>query len=260
MRLLAFASILLTVWTCARTTFGATPSASTLDALELVRVLHLKGTTHHVQGIDADAKRLWVTSVDTPNRKGYLHEFSMTTGESLRVVEVQDGERFHPGGIASDAKSLWVPVAEYRASSTSIIQRRSKRTLQLEFQFAVPDHIGCIAVTPDFLIGGNWDSRDFYVWNRHGKLLRKIASRTSNAYQDMKFNSKHIVASGLLADRTGAIDWLELSSMQLIHRLTAGSTDRGASYTREGMGIRGDRLFLLPEDGPSRLFVFRLNP
>jgi len=234
------------------------PSASSLDGLTLVRILALKGATYHVQGIDTDAKRLWVTSVDTPRRKGYLHEFSMMTGEPLRVVEIQDGERFHPGGIASDAKSLWVPVAEYRANSTSVIQRRSKRTLKIEFQFALPDHIGCIAVTPEFLIGGNWDSRDFYVWNHRGELVRKIASTTSNGYQDMKFDSKYIVASGLLADRTGAIDWLDSSSLRTVHRMTAGKTDRGAVYTREGMGIRGGQLLLLPEDGPSRLFIFRL--
>jgi hypothetical protein len=236
------------------------PAASSLDGLKLVRVISLKGTTYHVQGVDTDSKRLWVTSVDTPNRKGYLHEFSMRTGESLRTVEIQDGERFHPGGIASDAKSLWVPVAEYRAKSSSVIQRRSKRTLRLEFQFAAPDHIGCIAVTPEFLIGGNWDSREFYVWNHRGELLRKIASATLNAYQDIKFDSKQIVASGVLPDRTGAIDWLDLNSMQLVHRLTVGSTDRGVPYTREGMGINGDQLLLLPEDGPSRLFVFRLRP
>lgn len=238
---------------------AAPPSATSLDQLKTVRVLNLKGTTHHVQGIDTDARRLWVTSVDTPNRKGYLHEFSMKTGESLRSIEIQDGERFHPGGIASDAKSLWVPVAEYRAKSTSVIQRRSKRTLELESQFAVSDHIGCIAVTPELLIGGNWDSREFYVWNHRGELLRKIPSSTLNAYQDIKFDSKHIVASGQLADRTGAIDWLDLNSLQMVHRLKVGSTDRGASYTREGMGVDRDQLLLLPEDGPSRLFVFRLR-
>src|SRR5712691_11405768 len=147
LRLLAFASILLVSWMYAM----KPPSASSLDGLTLVRVLELKGVTYHVQGVDTDAKRLWVTSVDTPRRKGYLHEFSMMTGESLRVVEIQDAERFHPGGIASGAKSLWVPVAEYRAHSTSVIQRRSMRTLEIEFQFPVPDHIGCIAVTPEFL-------------------------------------------------------------------------------------------------------------
>jgi len=225
------------------------PTASSLDRLKLARVLALKGTTYHVQGIDADAKkRLWVTSVDTSSRKGYLHEFSLKTGELLRAIEIQDGERFHPGGIASDAKSLWMPVAEYRANSSSVIQRRSKRTLQLEFQFAVPDHIGCIAVTPSLLIGGNWDSRDFYVWNHRGQLLRKVASSTANAYQDIKFSSKYIVASGLLADRTGAIDWLDLKfdanrpsvdsrqhrSRRLIHQGRNGNPWRSALTTSRG--------------------------
>jgi hypothetical protein len=238
---------------------AAPPSAKSLDQLETVRVVDLKGTTHHVQGIDMDGKRLWVTSVDTPNRKGLLHEFSIETGEPLRSREIQDGERFHPGGFASDGKSLWVPVAEYRAKSTSVIQRRSQSTLELEFQFAVADHIGCIAVTPELLIGGNWDSRDFYVWNHRGELLRKIPSSTLNGYQDIKFDGKHIVAGGLLADRSGAIDWLDPQSMKLVHRMMVGKTDRGAVYTREGMAIRGDRLLLLPEDGPSRLFIFRLR-
>jgi hypothetical protein len=256
LRLLAFASLLLAAWMYAM----KPPAALSLDNLTLVRVFELKGPTHHVQGIDTDAKRLWVTSVDTPRRKGYLHEFSMMTGESLRVVEIQDAERFHPGGIASGAKSLWVPVAEYRAHSSSVIQRRSMRTLEIEFQFPVPDHIGCIAVTPEFLIGGNWDSRDFYVWNHRGELVRKIASTTSNAYQDMKFDSKYIVASGLLAGGAGAIDWLDSRSLKIVHRMTAGRTDRGAAYTREGMGIWRGQLLLLPEDEPSRLFIFRLSP
>ncbi len=230
-----------------------------MSGLRLLRVLELKGTIYHVQGVDTDGTRLWVTSVDTANRKGYLHEFSMTTGRSLRVVELQDGERFHPGGMASDGKSVWIPVAEYRANSTSVIQRRNKRTLQVEFQFAVPDHIGCIAVSPEFVIGGNWDSRDFYVWNHRGELVRKIPSNTSNAYQDMKVHSKYVVASGLLPDRTGAIDWLDFRSMSLVRRLKAGNTDRGVQFTREGMAIFADQLLLLPEDGPSRLFVFRME-
>src|SRR2546423_13107619 len=153
------------------------PSASSLEGLKLLQVIELKGVTYHVQGVETDAKRVWVTSVDTPNRKGYLHEFSVT-GEFIRTIEIQDGERFHPGGIASDRTSLWVPVAEYRPKSTAVIQRRNKRTLEVEFQFIVTDHIGCIAVTPEFLIGGNWDSRDFYVWNHRGQLIRKIASVT----------------------------------------------------------------------------------
>ena len=223
-------------------------------------VLELKGTTYHVQGIDVDGDRLWVTSVDTPNRKGYLHEFSLTTGELLRQVEVTDGVRFHPGGISTDRSSIWIPVAEYRRTSTAVIQRRSKRTLKLESQFDVADHIGCIAVLGNRLIGGNWDSRDFYIWDRKGNLQRKVPSETGNAYQDIKFDLGSIVASGLLlSDRSGAVDWLDPASFHLSRRLTTGNTDRGVSYAREGMAVRNGALLFLPEDGPSRLFVFKLT-
>src|SRR5207247_9929150 len=139
---------------------------ASLSDFAQVRTLELHGETHHVQGIDLDNRRLWVTSVDTPNRKGYLQEFSRASGELLRRVELTRGDRFHPGGIAGDRESLWVPVAEYRRESSSVIQKRSKRTLEVEFEFEVADHIGCVAIAGDFVIGGNWDSRQFYVWDR----------------------------------------------------------------------------------------------
>jgi hypothetical protein len=226
----------------------------------LARVLALKGPTNHVQGIDFDSRLAWVTSVDSANHKGYLQEFSLGFGDMMRSVEIQDGERFHPGGIAAEGEFLWVPVAEYRANSTSVIQKRSKGTLGLEISFGVPDHIGCIAVTPEYLIGGNWDSRDFYVWDHTGKLLHKVTSTTQNAYQDMKFEAGLLVGSGLLADRSGAIDWIELPSFRLVRRVKVGKTDREAPFTREGMAIRGPQLLLLPEDGPSRLFLFTQRP
>jgi hypothetical protein len=233
--------------------------AASLAELELLKVLELKGAIYHVQGVDLDSRRVWVTSVDAPNRKGYLHEFSLATGALLRVREIQDGDRFHAGGIATDAKSIWIPVAEYRRNSSAVIQQRSKRTFDLEFQFDVPDHIGCIAVTPEFLIGGNWDSREFYIWSHRGKLIRKAPSTTGNAYQDMKFQAGQLVASGVLADGSGAVDWLDLRSLRLLRRLSAGVTDRGVLFTREGMALSDNRLLLLPEDGPSRLFIFKLN-
>jgi hypothetical protein len=36
----------------------------------------------------------------------------------------------------------------------------------------------------------------------------------------------------------------------------AAAVSRGVPYTSEGMAIRGDRILLLPEDSPSRLFQF----
>src|SRR6185436_8978835 len=125
---------------------------------------------------------------------------------------------------------------------TAVIQRRNKRTLALEFQYTVDDHIGCIAATPEFLIGGNWDSRDFYFWDHQGKLIRKVSSATGNAYQDMKFRDGQLVASGLLAAGGAAIDWLD-PSMSLDHRLRLGTTDRSQPLTREGMTLFKNRLW-----------------
>jgi hypothetical protein len=224
----------------------------------LERVLPLKANTHHVQGIDFDSRRIWVSSVDAPNRTGYLQEFSLATGDLLREIKLGDGVRFHPGGISADSASLWIPVAEYRRDSSSVIERRNKETLELEFRFSVSDHIGCVAVTPELVIGGNWDSRTFYVWDHKGTLIRKHPNPTPNAYQDIKYLSHRLVASGLLPGRVGAIDWLDPADFKLLQRVNAGQTDRGEPYTREAMAIGGGRLFLLPEDAPSRLFVFRL--
>jgi len=224
--------------------------------LSPIRVTELQGTTHHVQGIELDETHLWITSVDKDRHKGFLHEFSLPGGRHLRTVDVTLGEQYHPGGIAADGGSVWVPVAEYRLASSSVIQKRNLRTLELESQFAVADHIGCIAAAPDVLIGGNWDTRELYFWDRTGRLVRKAANPTANRYQDMKFAGSQLVASGLLPDGSGAIDWLEYPSLRLLRRVAMGRTSRGIAYTNEGMTVRGNRVFLLPEDGPSRLFEF----
>jgi len=76
----------------------------------------------------------------------------------------------------------------------------------------------------------------------------------------MKFDSGRIVASGGLPGGSGAIDWLELPSLHLAKRVTAGKTDRGASLTREAMTVFKGELWLLPEDIHSRLFVFPPAP
>lgn len=222
------------------------------------RVLALQGKTYHVQGIDTDGERLWVTSVDRPTSRGYLHVFAVD-GKLERTIEVQNGIRYHPGGLQVLGDSVWFPVAEYRANSTSLIQKRNMRTLELEFEFSVADHIGCVAVTPEFIIGGNWDSKDFYVWDHSGKLIRKVASDTANAYQDLKFAGGMLVASGLRAGKQGAVDWLEWPSLRLSRRVAVPNTDRGVPLTQEGMTIFNGRLLLLPEDGPSRVFVFPLG-
>jgi hypothetical protein len=239
-------------------TLVATANAQ-VDFTKPEKIIPLQGETNHVQGIDTDGTHLWVTSVDRPTGKGFLRIFSLADGHLEKSIELQDGDRFHPGGIAVDANSVWIPVAEYRANSTAVIQQRNKRTLEIEFQFSVPDHIGCVAVTPDLIVGGNWDSRDLYVWDHRGALIRRVASATANAYQDLKVVAGSLVASGTMAGAKGAIDWLNLDSFRLERRLAVLNTDRGEPFTREGMSIFNDRLWLLPEDAPSRLFIFPLN-
>ena len=174
-------------------------TAAPQSDLTLVRTISLQSDTHHVQGIDFDERRVWVTSVDKAGHKGYLQEFSISSGEHLRTVDVTRGDQYHPGGMSLSGDSLWMPVAEYRRESSAVVQKRSTRTLELHYEFAVADHIGCVAVGPDFLIGANWDIRDFYIWDQAGRLIRKAANPAANAYQDMKF------VDGRLVDPLGLV-------------------------------------------------------
>jgi hypothetical protein len=114
-----------------------------------------------------------------------------------------------------------------------------------------------LAVSPRYLVGGNWGSRLFYVWDRKGRLLRKFTNSEANQYQDLKFFGNYLVASGVVTSASGSIDWLEWPSMRVIQRVLAGTTSRGVPFTNEGMSIDKEFLYLLPEDGPSRLFIYR---
>jgi hypothetical protein len=124
----------------------------------------------------------------------------------------------------------------------------------------VEDHIGAIGVVEQELVGANWDAREFYVWNKSGKLVRKLPNPSGVAIQDMKFANGKLIAGGLRPDRSGALIWLEWPSLRTARSVEAGRTDRGVAFTHEGLAVRGRMLYLLPEDGPSRLFAFELPP
>jgi len=227
-------------------------------ALRDPAVLELKATLHHVQGIDIEGRSLWVTSVDRETKRGFLHLFDAKTGELIRQVEVQDGERYHPGGIALDGDAIWLPVAEYKRASSSVIQKRDKRTLALLRSFPVSDHIGCIAAGRGRLIGGNWDSRDLYEWDLSGLQIGKRTNPSRTSYQDLKRRGRYLIGSGPTGPSAGLVEWMDWPSMRVVKSLSIGKTDRGVRYANEGMTVRGRRIYFLPEDGPSRLFVFRL--
>jgi hypothetical protein len=235
--------------------------ASTVKGVEgtsLADVRNLDGRLYHVQGVDLDDKHIWVTSVDAESHKGYLHQFNRATARFEREVEVTDGARFHPGGFSIAGDSIWVPVAEYRPHSSAVLLELDKRTLTVKRKIEVADHIGCVAVTKDGLIAGNWGSRQLYVFDRAGKQLRVIDNPSQNQYQDIKFVDGMLVGGGNLTHTSGAIDWYAWPSMKFVRSLSSGFTERGRLYTAEAMALKGNDLYLVPEDGPSRLFHFIL--
>lgn len=235
---------------------GLSAPVSELGAPE--KLIELHADMDHVQGIEVDGDRLWVTWVDRKNKTGHLGQFELSSGKMLRSVPLHKGERYHPGGLAAEGDSLWLPVAEYKPNSSSVIQRRNRKTLELEAEFLVPDHIGCVAVADGKVYGGNWDARQIYVWDRTGRLVSKRDNPSGAAFQDMKVIAGRLLGSGLRSEE-GAIDWLDGKDLRLVRRIRAGKTDRGVLLTHEGMAVSGEKLYLLPEDSPSRLFVFR-NP
>lgn len=216
-------------------------------------VVALKGDLKHVQGIEVDGSSLWVTSVDKEAKKGWLHEFDLATGEVRRKLDLTKGDQFHPGGLQGDKDSLWIPVAEYRRNGTSTIQQIDKKTLKVRTSLLVDDHIGAIAIVDDQLLGANWDAKQI-IDLRTGK---RRDNPNGTSYQDMKSANGFLIGSGLL-NGSGAIDWVDVKTLELKKRYTVGKTDRGVVYTHEGMAIRDRKLYLLPEDGPSRLFIFDL--
>ncbi len=239
---------------------SAKPMAG-VEHAHLQRTRNLDGTLYHVQGIDLDQNYIWITSVDPASQRGYLHQFNRATATLERQIEVTDGPRFHPGGISIQGNSIWVPVAEYRPHSSAVLEEVDKRTLTIQRKISVDDHLGCVAATGNELIAGNWGSRQFYVFDYDGKKIRTIDNRSPNQYQDIKFVRGQLVASGTLSKTSGSIDWYEWPSMKLLRSLQSSVTDRGRPLTAEGMTLIGDDLYLLPEDGPSRLFHFVLtNP
>ena len=198
-----------------------------------------------------------ISWVDRKNKTGHLGEFELLSGRLLRSVEVQNGERYHPGGLAKHGDSLWLPVAEYRPNSSSVIQRRNQRTLALEAKFEVPDHIGCVAVMNGRVYGGNWDSKQIYAWDTGGTLISNRDNPSGTSFQDMKAVGGQLIGSGIRPEG-GAIDWLDVRDLRMLRRVRTGKTDRDVLMTHEGMAISGTRLYLLPEDSPSRLFIFGL--
>ncbi len=247
---------------------GAAPgaAASPVEHAQLLGALQLQGEVFHVQGLALGPARIWVTSVDHATDTAWLHEFERKTGKFMRRLELTDGARYHPGGLSLSGGSLWVPVAEMKASSSAVLVEIDAETLAVRRRIAVADHIGCVAAAGQTLVAGNWDSRLLYVFDlARGAAVRVVPNPSGTHYQDMKFADGKLVASGNTGWLSGTVDWIDVPTMTLTRSIKAGSIGpvrpfgRGGPYTGEGMAIEGRELYVVPEDGPSRVFHFRLD-
>jgi len=237
-----------------------------IEHARLLGTLALSGQLFHVQGVEVDSAHIWVTSADRWSGRGYIHEFDRASGKIVRRVELTDGPRFHPGGISMHGNSIWVPVAELRAHSSAVLVEIDKTTMQVRRKIRVADHLGCVAASDRMLIAGNWDSRQLYLFDLTGaQPVRVVRNPTRTRYQDMKLVGNKLVAGGLLTGRSGAIEWIDVPTMQVARSLQTGATtgtglfNPAKAYTGEGMAVEGRDLYLVPEDGPSRVYHFRMD-
>jgi hypothetical protein len=241
-------------------------SDSAIEHARLLGTLKLEGELFHVQGLELDSRRIWVTSVDQVGRKGYIHEFDRRSGKLRRRLELTEGAKYHPGGLSLSGRSIWVPVAEMTPKSAAVLVEIDMDSLQIRRKIHVADHLGCVAVSGRSLVAGNWDSELLYIFDlSDNRLERIVPNPSSTRYQDIKFVDGQLVAGGSLTLWSGAVDWIDWPSMKLRRTLRTGAIGpvrplgRGGPYSGEGMAIEGSDLYVVPEDGPSRLFHFKLD-
>ncbi len=242
-------------------------SGSEIEHGKLVGALPLLGEVFHVQGLALDPGHVWITSVDHAGHRAFLHVFERASGRFLRRIELTDGARYHPGGISLSGGSLWVPVAELRPDSSAVLMEIDVRTLKVRRRIAVADHIGCVAANGSRLVAGNWDSRMLYEFDlaRGSQPVRVVKNPSATHFQDMKFAGGQLVAGGNIGWLEGTLDWIDPATMRVTRSLKAGTIGavrpfgNGGPITGEGMAIEGRDLYVLPEDGPSRVFHFRLD-
>lgn len=245
---------------------AAVPFSSLIEKATLLEARQLGGTLFHVQGLALEPTRIWATSVDNTNHTAWLQEFDRVSGKALRKIELTDGVRYHPGGISVADGLIWVPVAEMRPNSSAVLLGIDSTTLKVRRRIAVADHLGCVAVSGRRIVAGNWDSRQLYEFDAvTGDQVQVVSNPSPTRYQDIKFVGHHLVAGGHRDWLSGTVDWIDWRSQKLVRSIKAGAVGpvrpfgRGGPLTGEGMAIEGRDLYLLPEDGPARLFHYRLE-
>ncbi len=266
---------------------------------ELKKTIDISFDTFHPQGFARVGDFLFLSSVEVIERtqkydnhdgrydrsiglgKGHLFKMDMQ-GQLLDRTEIGRDSVYHPGGIDYDGEFVWAPVAEYRPNSSSIVYRVDPVTMAAEEVFSVPDHIGGLIhdIENDQLFGVSWGSRRFYRWNfaSKGKVDGNALGPVNNPshyidYQDCQYAGRGMaICSGVASYlregtplvRMGGIELVDIENGIPIHQIPFPfKTDLGLPMTQNPMWIEYEkgilRLYLMPEDNESRLYIYESN-
>jgi Family of unknown function (DUF6454) len=223
--------------------------------------------------------------LDRSAGKGVGHLFEMDLkGTLLRQIQLGEGDAYHPGGIDFDGTHIWVPVAEYRPNSSAILYRVDPTTMNATKVLTFADHVGGIVhdTVAHTLHGVSWGSRRFYRWTLDRSLrvtnaaakpeaLRKLNPSFYIDYQDCHHvGGNRMLCSGLNNYRMkpdgppfplGGLELVDLKTDRPLHQIPVALwTDTGVVMTQNPFWIEtsaaGLRLYFMPEDDKSRLFVY----
>ena len=190
----------------------------------------------------------------------------------------------HPGGFDSDGEYLWIPISQSRRNGKTLIRKFSIRSL-IDKGDATPaesiiinDHIGAIAVSrsPKRLFGANWDTLLAYEISVDGNPMQHYERKSfirnlpnwSIAVQDWKVHKGLLIASGLdkssklLPSRPRSLlQLINVKTRQIIAELRLPRRDAPGNFTREGMAVFNEHIWLLPDDlgKENKLYRFSLN-
>jgi hypothetical protein len=237
---------------------GCVACAAAADpiALDLQESWPIDHATHHVQGLCVTADTFFISSVERATKSGFVYRVDRKTLRVEKEERIAIGDQYHPGGMQLAGGRLWVPLAEYRAKSTSTILALDPATLKTVTSFALDDHIGALAASGrGELLAGNWDCRVIYRLDEKGKVLDKVDSPTGVAYQDFELHDRLLWAAGRLKEDkrlVPVVDVIDTSNWKLQQRYTLRGELRsgGTDFCREGFCKFGDDLYVMPEDGP----------
>ena len=258
---------------------------------------HTQGLLVHQNGFFVTARRddikprrallLWLRC-NPSNQKESCNESKRTWTKIWDITPTSkpanwSGMLDHPGGFDSDGDNLWIPISQSHRNGKTLVRKFSIRAL-IDKGDATPtgsitikDHIGAIAVSrsPKRLFGANWDTLLAYELPVDGNPIQHYERNSfirnlpnwSIAVQDWKVHEGFLIASGLdkgsklLASRPRSlIQLINIKTRQITAEIRLPQRASG-NFTREGMSVFNEHIWLLPDDlgKENKLYRFSLN-